>query len=75
MQVPLALCYAVTVHKAQGLSLDRATLDVASSFADGQVYTALSRVRSTQGLALLKPITVKSIMTSADVVAYYATLM
>lgn len=73
-QLPLALCWAVTIHKAQGLTLDRATLDLSSTFAEGQSYTALSRVRGRDSLSLKEPLALGNIKTSADVVAFYKSM-
>ena len=56
-QVPLRLAYAVTVHKAQGLTLDRVYIDFdAGMFAHGQAYVAFSRARSLEGLELSRPL-------------------
>lgn len=49
-QIPLMLAYAITIHRSQSLSLDSAILDLSDCFADAQVYVALSRVRSLDGL-------------------------
>ena len=50
VQVPLKLAWALTIHKAQGQSLDKVTVDLRGCFADGQCYVALSRARSARGL-------------------------
>ncbi|MFH0800041.1 MAG: AAA family ATPase [Pseudomonadota bacterium] len=51
-QIPLALAWAVTIHKAQGKTFDRAVIDIGRVFACGQTYVALSRARSLDGIVL-----------------------
>ena len=56
-QMPLRLAWAITIHKSQGLTFERAIIDAEASFAHGQTYVALSRCTSLEGLVLKTPIT------------------
>lgn len=69
-QFPIKLAWAVTVHKSQGLTFDRAIVDVGQAFAPGQVYVALSRLRSLEGLVLRTRVQTDVIYSDAKVVEF-----
>ena len=69
-QYPIKLAWAVTVHKSQGLTFDKAIVDVGQAFAPGQVYVALSRLRSLEGLILRTRIQTEVIFSDAKVVGF-----
>ena len=69
-QYPLRLAWAITVHKSQGLTFDHAVLDINDSFTHGQVYVALSRCRTLEGMVLARPLDMRSVITDASVNAY-----
>ncbi|MBS1680154.1 MAG: helix-turn-helix domain-containing protein [Bacteroidetes bacterium] len=69
-QFPIKLAWAITIHKSQGLTFDKAIIDVGHAFADGQVYVALSRLRSLHGLSLRTRIPPTVISTDKQVVEY-----
>ncbi len=69
-QYPLKLAWAITIHKSQGLTFDRAIIDAKSAFAHGQVYVALSRCRSFEGIVLMSKIGSSSVKTDSVVQRY-----
>ena len=71
-QYPVKLAWAITVHKSQGLTFDRAIIDVGAAFADGQVYVALSRLRSLDGLILRTRVNPEVVSTDSYIVSFDA---
>lgn len=72
-QYPIQLAYAITIHKAQGKTYDKAIIDYSEghAFAAGQSYVALSRCKSFDGLYLREPLTLEDIKIHPDVIKYY----
>lgn len=69
-QYPIKLAWAITIHKSQGLTFDRAVIDVEAAFAHGQTYVALSRCRSLEGLVLKAPVKAENILTDTRITAF-----
>ncbi len=69
-QYPLRLAWAITIHKSQGLTFEHAIIEAQEAFAPGQVYVALSRCKSLEGLVLSRPIPQSAIINDTDVTQY-----
>ena len=69
-QYPLRLAWAITIHKSQGLTFEHAIIDAGFSFAPGQVYVALSRCKSLEGIVLASRIGISSIFNDPRVTEY-----
>ena len=70
-QYPLKLAWAVTIHKSQGQTFDRVVIDLGyGTFAHGQVYVALSRCRTLEGIVLKKPLRPEHLLFDSRVVDF-----
>ena len=69
-QYPLKTAWAITIHKSQGLTFEKAIIDAAAAFAHGQVYVALSRCKTFEGLVLSSPIADSGVATDTAVLGF-----
>lgn len=72
-QFPLRPAWAITIHKSQGLTFNHVIIDAGAAFAFGQVYVALSRCRSLEGISLTRPISASLLMSDEDVASFHAS--
>lgn len=72
IQYPIKLAWAITIHKSQGLTFEKAIIDARSSFAHGQVYVALSRCKTLEGMVLSSPIAEFSVKNDNSVAGFSA---
>ncbi len=73
-QYPLRLAWAITIHKSQGLTFEKLMIDAAAAFSSGQVYVALSRCTSLEGIVLLSKIPSSAVMSSSNVIKAHQSL-
>jgi len=73
-QYPIRLAWAITIHKSQGLSFDQVIIDMGrGAFVNGQVYTALSRCRTLQGIKLTKKLRKEDIISDKRIIDFHET--
>ncbi|HEY1037079.1 MAG TPA: AAA family ATPase [Candidatus Paceibacterota bacterium] len=74
VQLPVKLAWAVTIHKSQGKTFERAIIDFGrGTFAHGQAYVALSRVRSMEGITLLTPLSMRDVQVDERIINFLSS--
>lgn len=73
IQIPLVLAWAITVHKSQGMTLEKIRCNLGSAFAEGQVYVAISRVKSLEGL-FIESFNINNVKINKKVIEFYKSL-
>lgn len=73
-QYPIRLAWAITIHKSQGLTFDRAIIEANTSFAHGQVYVALSRCKTLEGMVLASPLSADSVINDESISEFIQTV-
>jgi len=69
-QYPLKLAWAITIHKSQGLTFEKAIIDAKAAFTHGQIYVALSRCKTIEGMVLSSPISFRGIETDKTIMCF-----
>lgn len=74
-QFPLRPAWAITIHKSQGLTFGHVVIDAGAAFAFGQVYVALSRCRSLEGISLASPVNSSILYRDSEVVSFHSSFL